>query len=388
MSGLEHKGYSIDDVTKALAATAIAAYVLGYLVLSYYLSSFGFNPASPFRPRILATGICTLAFFVVPILMGIAVSSIPSRSLSTSVATLLRVLCLPVMCGALAFWLAQSILISIVRIGTLRPTYISITVFITLFIAVIFALCISIRWVWNNYDRHPGLSAIVLLLVSTLFCYPEFEGMVPAYERRLFIWFLSISVVTCIWAGIDGDVPELQRHRLAREEAKKHKISILEIITELTHEGPEIIESNTSGILIGTQKDDLLRKARELEKRLDLDISELESTTAIFRLDRLIYTFGSLTAFAYILFSVTAYSKWIFPSIPLKVGGGEVVSATIYQSRPDHTLNVVHGGVLDESDDGFYILLNGHDKGLFIPKDRIEGIYFSDDSTGIEKVLQ
>jgi hypothetical protein len=82
------------------------------------------------------------------------------------------------------------------------------------------------------------------------------------------------------------------------------------------------------------------------------------------------------------------YIGLIFPLMPQKIGGGEVVRATIYQSRPDHTSSIIHGGMLDQSDDGIYILPDGHDMGLFIPKERIEGIYFSDDSTGMEKIIQ
>jgi hypothetical protein len=44
--------------------------------------------------------------------------------------------------------------------------------------------------------------------------------------------------------------------------------------------------------------------------------------------------------------------------------------------------------MLDQSDEGIYIVPIGRDKGLFIPKESIEAIYFSGDPSGIDKIIQ
>src|ERR1700733_13992997 len=98
MPNLEVSGYSIDDITKALGAIAIGAYVVGYIVLSYYLSGFGFNSLSPFRSRVLETGICALAFFAIPLAIAMAVASISRRDMSFSSILIMRLLSLPIFC--------------------------------------------------------------------------------------------------------------------------------------------------------------------------------------------------------------------------------------------------------------------------------------------------
>jgi hypothetical protein len=64
------------------------------------------------------------------------------------------------------------------------------------------------------------------------------------------------------------------------------------------------------------------------------------------------------------------------------------VAVTIYQTEANHLSQTIYGGMLDESDQGFFILPSGHDKGLFIPKGRVEAIYFANGPSDINKATK
>ncbi len=87
------------------------------------------------------------------------------------------------------------------------------------------------------------------------------------------------------------------------------------------------------------------------------------------------------------MLALAAYTNWVFPAIPFKLGGGEIVSTTIYLT-PGHQVRIIHAGMLDESDQGFFILVPGQERGLFIPKEQVEGIYFSSGPSDPGKMIQ
>lgn len=386
MPGLEIKGYAIDDLTKALGAIAISCYILGYLVLSYFESGYGFNPASPFRPRVLATGICTLAFFAVPILIGTAVASIPRRGLPKPLAILIRALCLPWLCETTSFLLSLELPRSIDSGAALRKYVLILPLSLLLAAIVMWTLTTRvIPWIWRNYHKRVIPSVVVLCLISGWFVYWGVGSSATQYERRSFLWFLLVSAIACI---LIGDAPETRRAQLAKAKAIEHKRKINEITSELTRVASATPENGVENSLSLEERGQLLKEAKAVENTIDQVLSDMHSDTSTLRLERFVITYGPLSIFPFLLLALAVFSTWVFPTIPLKFGGGKVISATVYRFRLDRTLSVIDGKVLDQSDEGIYIVPTGHDKGLFIPKEGVEAIYFSDDPSGIDKVIQ
>jgi hypothetical protein len=386
MPSLEVKGYSIDDITKGLGACAIGAYVLGYLVLSYHLSTFGFNSVSPFRPRVLETGVCTLIFFAVPMLIGSAAASISSRGMPHSFALLMRALCLPFFCsvisGAPGFIDDLPRSLSAYSIPGSRPFVIAIWCLTpVLVMGLMWLFFLALRWVWHNYHKRRFLSMLILIPISTCFMASGINPTKPPSQVRAFLWFLAFSLITCSFIGSEIEKVEERKRDHKILEAKQKEQEVDGIILDINGDAErEVLETD--------RKTDLLLRANTLKEWFPIHISEIRSETSRFRLERFLNTFSPLLAFVFSIFSIAVYTNWIFPFIPLKLGGGEIVAVTLYQSEASQSARPIHGGMLDESDQGFFILPSGHDKGLFIPKERVGAIYFADGPSDIDKAIK
>jgi hypothetical protein len=383
MPNLELKGYSIDDITKGLGACAIGAYVLGYLVLSYYLSTFGFNPVSPFRPRVLETGICTLILFGMPIVLGAAIASIPSRGMPYVLVLSMRILCLPILCVTIS-WLPGFI-------GDL-PRTVSLPVNhriakLCILIALVFLIPVVnwifwrvVNWIWHNYHKRKLISMVIICCVSILSVFRGTDWTNTAAQVRTFFWLLISSIITCLFIGSGSEKTEQKRIeqelREVEQEAKKLDAIVLEINGEVR------------AALPAPNQEELNSRVSELQDRTATIIAELRSETSTLRLRRFVNIFAPLMAFGYSFVVIAAYTNWVFPFIPLKLGGGEIVAVTLYLTEGNQQTRVVSGGMLDQSDQGYFILPSDRDKGLFVPKERVDAIYFAKGPPELSKILK
>jgi hypothetical protein len=77
------------------------------------------------------------------------------------------------------------------------------------------------------------------------------------------------------------------------------------------------------------------------------------------------------------------YAAAIFGSIQPRWGGGAPAPVVFLLNKPVAWLNSAeaHASLLDETDQGFYVLTPGRGKALFIPRADVVSIYFgpSDD---------
>jgi len=382
MNTLNVNGYSIDDITKAVGALAIGAYVVGYVVLSYSLSTFGLSPISLFRPRILATGICTLLFLAMPTAVGVAVAYIPVRGSNAAFAIAMRLLLLPFfgVVPACVPGFTLEVPKSLTFHNPLSPVLICLIIlaFVGVVIGASWGLRLGLKWLWFNHHRRRWLSLLIISSISA----GALAMMTTPYTPRLmkisFVWFIAISSTTCIFIGKGGDAFHSRAAELDIKEAEEAREKIEGILLEL--------DPDTTLI---TRREPVLREMQEREKLipvvLDLHTSvssrlaDLRSETSTIRLYRALDAYFPLSVFAYIMMALVAYTSWVFPSIPVRLGGGEVTPVTLYETYSGSLPKIVHGGMLDQSDDGFLILLPNAQKGLFIPKERIAAIYYSDD---------
>jgi hypothetical protein len=372
MPSLELNGYSIDDVTKGLGATAVGAYVTGYIILSYYLSTFGFNPLSPFRSRVLETGICALILFAIPTSLAMAVASISRRDMPLPFILVIRLLCLPILCEAISTLpgfvdeLPRSISLHVVsKNRILAATIIGlIPVVATVLTWISFLVA---RWIWHNYNKKKILVIIIFCLISTIFVYLGIGPSNTTMHRHIFLWFLAVSTVIC---GVMGSSRETAAQKKIDEriaEAEKIERDLDEAISQLYGGTVLLVPTTQIGL-----------KSEELKNRIAKILEETRSHTSLLRLETFVTVLGTLAILGYSICAIGAYVNWVFPFIPLKLGGGEIVPVTLYRTEQNQSWRYIHGGLLDQSDQGFYVLPSGHDKGLFIPKERIEAIYFGD----------
>jgi len=355
---------------------AVVAYVAGYLVLCYYLSSFGFNPVSPFRPRVLSTGACCFVCLAAPILIGLAVASIPDRGLSKAVITAIRILCLFPLCtvaNMLLFGDLSEISVDNTSLHTHPIKALIVISFILLFWWVVWRIG---PWAWKNYHTHPTICTAFLMSIAVYFTAPIFMSTLSIRESRTLIWFLVLSVVTCTIVESLPGFGEMKWRRDLRAKSLKHRKDIEAAILSLERRLPEAVAHNDDDPV--QQARDLLIEANELRASILSELAELDSHTSVLRLDRLLSSYLPVIALGTALLAVTAYARWIFPHIPLKMGGGEVVSVTVYEEHSGSEPHTIHAGLLDQSDEGFFVLPKGSAKGLFLPKERVRGVYFFD----------
>jgi hypothetical protein len=207
------------------------------------------------------------------------------------------------------------------------------------------------------------------LLDFNYFC--RFGPRPPKYDyasTRFSLLFLAISIITCTVMGSSRERAVQKKINGRIAEAEKLDQDFDAVLSEIY---------GATGLPIRTA-DQLELETREMKDRLAKILADFRSHTSFLRLETLVNVFGALALLGYSVCAIAAYTNWIFPFIPLKLGGGEIIAVMLYQMDQNQPWQSIHGGMLDESDQGFYVLPSGHDKGLFIPKERIGAIYFGD----------
>jgi hypothetical protein len=345
MPTTELKDYSIDDISKALGSAAIVAYILGFVVLSYYFSQFGFNQISPFRPRVLETGISTLIFYIIPILIGVTVAHIPNRDISPLLILGLRFCFLVILCYFIATY--PGIVKEFPRsVSPDHPLGLRIIAEILLALValalVMSAGIMGIKWVWNNFHDAPKRSILILASIATLCCALE---IIPPrssdFSLRIFIWFVVLATTSCQWIG-----PRRDRSDRSRRE-----------INKLSEE--------------------------KLAEEYRLLLLETSSDTSLMKLKTSLNLYLPIPLLGAMMFSILVYTNWIYPLIPFKLGGGQIVQIALYETSPTQAPQVIRCGMLDQSDQGYFVLLAGQEKATFIPKERVEEIHFSQDTNEV-----
>jgi len=81
--------------------------------------------------------------------------------------------------------------------------------------------------------------------------------------------------------------------------------------------------------------------------------------------------------------SLLIFSQFVYPYLKASWAGGTLVNVTFYLSK-DSPLNPskpVQAQLIEESDEGFYIVGPKESKAIFIPRSSVAMIYFSDKPT-------
>jgi hypothetical protein len=81
-------------------------------------------------------------------------------------------------------------------------------------------------------------------------------------------------------------------------------------------------------------------------------------------------------AFAILL--VAFYISSVFKLIQPKYGGGAPTAVTVFLQKPVAWLNTttVSASLVDETDQGYYVLPSGKNGALFIPRSEVSSIYY------------
>jgi hypothetical protein len=378
MIGLPIKDWNLDDFTKALGALAIGGYVLGYLVLSHHLSSYGFSPTSPFRARVLETGICTLMFFAMPVFIAFAVGSFRRRGTSHLYMLTIKTLSLPILCATISNYpgfmvgLPKKISLSLPS-GSKWLILIKLLV-IPVVLLGLYLLWRLAGWIWANYHKKKMLCIVALLPVSTAFFVFGVFLVDAQIQTRSFFWLLCWSFIVLV---MGGEVIEDYGQRWVNARIDKIKKNIDRVDKLLGELGSQIQ-------LFPPQYDP--RQALERIKQESFEmLAEYDSHTSNFHKIGFLVSFSPLLMLVLFFIAISAYVNWIFPYVPFKLGGGEIMPVTIYEVRANQSPRTIHAKMLDQSDQGYVIVLDGDDRGYFIPKERIEAIYFSDN---VSKLLE
>jgi hypothetical protein len=330
MANAEINGYSVDEVSKIMATGAIGAYVIGYIVLSFHFGRLGFSQSSPLRPRVLETGVAATLFVAVPLLIGIAVGKMSNRGIPTKFAIILRLCFLTYLCDVAVCIPGFTIDIpSSFELALSGFASFGIAVAV---LAVVGFIFVSMGWVWRNYHKRQLASVITFLVVSIVVVanrvYFRYDQ-----QLRFMIWFFVISSVACIRVGSSTDLSA----RL------------------------------------------LMLSDEELEERHYKLVKDIQKDTSIWQLRTFIKFYMPITFFSAAMIILVAYVYCIYDYIPFRLGGGQVLSVTLYIKNKDQSTSLLRAGLLDESDHGFYLLLPGNTKGTFISRDKVDAIYFAAD---------
>jgi mRNA-degrading endonuclease YafQ of YafQ-DinJ toxin-antitoxin module len=243
-------------------------------------------------------------------------------------------------------------------------------------------------WIWRNYHQRWRAVLVCLAIGAILSTVTAVEPSESNYARRTFLWFSAVSLLTTIWLGVTGELSHGRVSRRELEKAKERRAEVAGIISEVLHLLGEADEEPLRKEYTEADLRQALARAREIHVDIDKVIAEIQSGTSTIALERLAFTSGPLLIFVQALVVVAGYSTWVFPYIPLNLGGGQIVPVTLYESRPQRSPAVLHCGMLDQTDSGFYVLPSGRNSGLFLPRETVSAIYFSDESAGIDRLVQ
>lgn len=78
--------------------------------------------------------------------------------------------------------------------------------------------------------------------------------------------------------------------------------------------------------------------------------------------------------------ALLVFSQYVYPNLKAPWGGGTPANITVYFSK-DSVLNpnkAIQAQLIEESDEGFYIVGPKESKAIFIPRSSVALIYFSD----------
>jgi len=80
----------------------------------------------------------------------------------------------------------------------------------------------------------------------------------------------------------------------------------------------------------------------------------------------------------FIILAIWFYVAAVFGSVQPKVGGGAPTPVVFYLNKPVAWLdsNTASVSLLDETDQGFYVLASGKSTALFIPRSDVASLYF------------
>jgi hypothetical protein len=80
----------------------------------------------------------------------------------------------------------------------------------------------------------------------------------------------------------------------------------------------------------------------------------------------------------FIILAIGFYIAALFGSVQSKVGGGAPTPVVFYLNKPVAWLDstTVSVSLLDETDQGFYVLTSGKSRALFIPRSDVASLYF------------
>jgi len=167
--GIRLFGLSLDEISKIIGGSIVAIYFLGYLVLSFYFSQYGFSQTNPLRPRVLEAGVCCLIFTVVPLSLGLVIDFIPDRNLSATKLIMLKLGMLPILgdyLTSLPGFTAGIDYSNPTQVFATKVTGVTIPVLFGLAIVGLFVFVPLLFWIWSYYHKHTVAVIIVIWSIS------------------------------------------------------------------------------------------------------------------------------------------------------------------------------------------------------------------------------
>jgi hypothetical protein len=87
------------------------------------------------------------------------------------------------------------------------------------------------------------------------------------------------------------------------------------------------------------------------------------------------------------LILLTVFASHVYPSIKASWGGGETLPVTLYLNGSAAVMPSQrwHVQLVEESDNGYYVVNKGEKKAVFIPRSAVALVYFSDAEPSFDK---